>query len=233
MLANAPAPGMLPAYPPGFAAILSPIFVVRPDFPENVLLLKVVSIAAMMALGVRVISTSCHCRKLPRQLALALAVAVVITPAFVFLATSTVMSEGVFTLMLLLTVMLADRSVAAAHPGRDAVLAGALAAATVLVRSAGAPVLVAAMLYFLKVPAVASCRALCHHGASVPCALVVVRADTRAEHGGRGWRTGALSRFSYSQQLRMRWAGEFDHWHDHAARPPGQGEGPGNRCVWA
>jgi hypothetical protein len=40
MLVNAPTPGTLPAYPPGFAAILSPVFILSPRFPENVLLLK-------------------------------------------------------------------------------------------------------------------------------------------------------------------------------------------------
>src|SRR5678810_1146349 len=38
---------IMPVVPPGFPAILSLIFRVGPDFPQNVLLLKAVSIAAM------------------------------------------------------------------------------------------------------------------------------------------------------------------------------------------
>ena len=150
-LVNAPTPGILPPnYPPGFAVILSPVFLLRPGFPENVLLLKAVSVAAMMALGVAsYVYFHLVARAPPQPPALALAMATVVTPAFVFLATSTVMSECVFTLVQLLAVILIDRSVAAAHPKRDTLLAGALAAAAVLIRTAGAPIPVAGVLYFL------------------------------------------------------------------------------------
>jgi hypothetical protein len=207
VLVNAPTPGTLPAYPPGFAAILSPVFILSPTFPENVLLLKAISIAAMMTLGVASHQYFHRDRKLPQPLSLALAVAVVITPAFVFLATSTVMSECVFTLMLLVTVILVDRSVEAAVPGRDTVLAGALAAATVLVRTAGAPLLVAAILYLLK-------RRRWRHAALFAVTVVLclapwwwyarIHAPTVEERMANG---GSQS-FTYSQQLWMRWAGE-------------------------
>ena len=205
-LVNAPTPGILPAYPPGFSAILSLVFRLSPRFPENVLLLKAVSIVAMMTLGVASHRYFRH-RKLPRQLAIALAVAVVITPAFVFLATSTVMSECVFTLMQLLVITLVDRSVAATHPRRDTLLAGALAAATVLIRTAGAAMLVAVMLYLLK------CRRWRH--ASLFAIMVLLclapwwwyartHAPTRQERMAHG---GSQS-FTYSEAFWMRWAGE-------------------------
>ena len=149
-LVNAPTPGILPPnFPPGFAVLLSLVFLLRPGFPENVLLLKAVSIVAMIAMGVVSYFYFVRYRKLSQPLALALAVATVITPAFVFLATSTVMSECVFTLVQLLAIVLVDRSVAAARPRRDTLFAGALAAAAVLIRTAGAPIPVAGMLYFL------------------------------------------------------------------------------------
>ena len=50
-------------------------------------------------------------RQMPRELAACVAIAVTMTPAFVFLATSTVMSECVFTLTQLATVLLIHRSV--------------------------------------------------------------------------------------------------------------------------
>ena len=55
-LVNAPLDGILPGYPPGFPALLSLVFYLRPEFPDNVWLLKSVSIAAM--LGVAMLSYS-------------------------------------------------------------------------------------------------------------------------------------------------------------------------------
>jgi hypothetical protein len=205
-LVNAPTPGILPTYPPGFGAILSLVFLLSPRFPENILPLKAISIVAMMTLGVVCYQYFLR-RKLSQQLALALTVAVVITPAFVFLATSTVMSECVFTLMQLLAIILVDRSVAATQPKRDTLLAGALAAATVLIRTAGVPMVVAAMLYFLK------CR---RWRQAVLFAITVLlglapwlwyarihapTVEERMAHGGS-------QTFTYGQQFWMRWAGE-------------------------
>src|SRR6185295_6132397 len=122
-LANAPTPGILPPnYPPGFPAILSIVFALTAGFPGNVLLLKAVSVIAMLGVGVVSYRYFLHYRKLPQPLALALAVAVFITPAFVFLATSTVMSECVFTLVQLLAIVVLDRSVAGSEPRRDTIL---------------------------------------------------------------------------------------------------------------
>ena len=51
-LVNAPIPGILPTYPPAFPAVLSLIFRLGTSFPSNVLLLKAVSIAAMLGTGI-------------------------------------------------------------------------------------------------------------------------------------------------------------------------------------
>ncbi len=150
-LVNSPIPGILPPNPPGFAAILSLVFRAAPSFPENVLLLKAVSVAAMMGVGACSYWYFAYGRELPRQLAFGLAVAITITPGFVFLATSSVMSECVFTLIMLLAVIFADRSVAKAAVAtrRDTVIAATLSAAAVLIRTAGIPVPVALTLYLL------------------------------------------------------------------------------------
>src|SRR5687767_11574494 len=50
-LVSSPAVAILPLYPPGFPALLSMVFRASPDFPENVPLLKSVSIVAMMGVG--------------------------------------------------------------------------------------------------------------------------------------------------------------------------------------
>ena len=48
-IANSPTPGILPLYPPAFPFLLSLVFRLSPGFPENVWLLKSVSVAAMLA----------------------------------------------------------------------------------------------------------------------------------------------------------------------------------------
>lgn len=50
-LTSSPIPGLLPAYPPGWPALMSLVFLWAPDFPSNVPLLKSLSIAAMLAIG--------------------------------------------------------------------------------------------------------------------------------------------------------------------------------------
>src|SRR5688572_19147561 len=50
-LISSPSVAILPLYPPGFPALLSLMFRASSDFPQNVPLLKSVSIAAMMAWG--------------------------------------------------------------------------------------------------------------------------------------------------------------------------------------
>src|ERR1700736_4587632 len=89
---------ILPLYPPGFPAILSLVFRASPDFPQNVWWLKSVSIVAMMGVGVLTYVYVDTDRHAPRDISACAAVAVAIVPSFVFLATSTVMSECVFTL---------------------------------------------------------------------------------------------------------------------------------------
>lgn len=149
-LVNSPVPGILPFYPPGFAALLSIVFRIAPSFPENVVLLKAVSIVAMMAVGIASYRYFTRDRGLSHQFALALAVAITITPGFVFLATSTLMSECVFTLIVLLAVIFADRSVSEAPSPWSLWCTAMLCAAAVLIRSAGIPVPVAVALYLLS-----------------------------------------------------------------------------------
>ncbi|HEX5068830.1 MAG TPA: glycosyltransferase 87 family protein [Vicinamibacterales bacterium] len=139
---SAPTPEMaaiLPAFPPGFSVVLGFVFALVPAFPANVLALKLVSVAAM--LGVGALSFLYYRdRSLPRSFALAVAIAVVITPAFVFLAASTVMSEPVFTLAELTAIVLIGR--------RRPMPGGVAAAVAALVRSAGLPILAAGAIWY-------------------------------------------------------------------------------------
>ena len=136
-LISAPTPDLaaiLPFSPPGFPLVLALVVAVTPAFPANVLALKIVSMLAMIGVGV-LSAVYYRDRSLPAPFAIALALVVVITPAFVFLATSTVMSEPLFTLAELAAVVLVGR--------RRPVLGGLAAAAAALVRSAGLPILAA------------------------------------------------------------------------------------------
>jgi hypothetical protein len=206
-LVNSPIPGLLPPNPPGFAAILSTAFALWPTFPANVLLLKAISIAAMMTLGVVSYRYFLDQRTVPQLLALALAVAVVITPAFVFLATSTVMSECVFTLVQLLAIVFVNRSATVTQSRRDSLLAGALAAATILIRTAGAPLPVAATMYLLIRRQWR--QALIFAATVLMClapwwAYAWTHAPTmeqRVAHGG-------AHAFTYAHEFWMRWAGQ-------------------------
>jgi hypothetical protein len=206
-LVNSPTPGILPPNPPGFAAILSTVFALWPTFPANVLLLKAISIAAMMTLAIVCYRYFLDQRKVPHQLALALAVAVVITPAFVFLATSTVMSECVFTLVQLLAIVFVDRSATVTRSRRDSLLAGALAAATVLIRTAGAPLPVAATLYLLirrqgrQASIFAATVLLCLAPWWAYSWTHAPTMEQRMAHGG-------AHAFTYGHEFWMRWAGQ-------------------------
>ncbi|MCU1382446.1 MAG: hypothetical protein JWL71_1143 [Acidobacteria bacterium] len=151
-LQNSAATAILPVVPPGFPALLSVVFRFSPAFPQNVFLLKGVSIAAMMGVGLCSYRYLVADRHLPRHLSLCIAVATTLTPALVFLATSTVMAECVFTLGQLVTVMVVEQSVSTGDERRGSrtiLIAGAIAAATTLVRSTGMALVAAVTLYLL------------------------------------------------------------------------------------
>src|SRR5262249_9694546 len=50
-LISSAAAEILPVVPPGFPALLAVVFGISPSFPDNVLLLKALSIASMMGAG--------------------------------------------------------------------------------------------------------------------------------------------------------------------------------------
>jgi hypothetical protein len=138
-LISSAAAEILPLYPPAYPALLSVVFRVSPEFPQNLWLLKSISIAAIGAAAVLTYRYLVDHRQTPRDLALCIAAAVALTPAFVFLATSTLMSEPVFTAVQMLTVLLIERQ-------RD----GSAGALTILTRTAGVAVLAAGMVYLGK-----------------------------------------------------------------------------------
>src|SRR5262245_44123939 len=154
-LVNSPTPGILPLYPPGFPFLLSIFFRISPDFPDNIWLLKSVSIAAMMGAGAMTYRYFIRTRALPASLALLIAVGASICPPLVFLATSTVMSECVFAFILIATIAGAERAALAIKEGnKKAILyviaSAALASYAFLTRSIAVALIGAVFLYYLK-----------------------------------------------------------------------------------
>jgi hypothetical protein len=208
-LVNAPGGELVtPMYPPGFPALLSLVFHAQPSFPDNVWLLKSVSIAAMLGVALLSYVYLHRHRQVPRQVAALAAAAVALTPSFVFLAASTVMSECVFTLAQLAAVVLGHRA-AEASPARASrmTVAGALAgAAAVLIRSAGIAVVAAVFLYLLK--ARLWRRAALFAAVMAVCLapwLMYSRIHAPTPEQQEMHRGSIL--YSYGQQFWMRWAG--------------------------
>jgi len=156
-LINSPTPGITPFYPPGFPALLSIVFRLAPNFPDNVWLLKSVSVAAMIAAGPISFRYFEHHRGLPASVAFPLACATAIYPALVFLATSSVMSECVFASTQLAAIALLEGSVrrggsgaVASSAGWRVAAGGALASFAFLTRAGGLGLLLAGLLYLFK-----------------------------------------------------------------------------------
>ena len=152
-LINSPSAGILPVYPPVFSFLVSLAYRIWPSFPNNVMLLKSVSILAMLVVGWASYRYFIRDREWPQLLSVICALTLTLTPSLVFMATSSMMSECVFTAFQLLA-MLTIESGARAEDGkaelRNAVLGGVLAAIAFLTRSIGLAVIGAGFVYLLK-----------------------------------------------------------------------------------
>jgi hypothetical protein len=206
-LISSPLEPILPLYPPGFPAVLSIAFRISPEYPDNVWLLKGVSIAAMIGVGFLTYHYL-RTRRLSNEVAISAALATILTPAFVFLATSTVMSECVFTLAQVAVILVVHRSAEAndRNAVRWLIVAAVLAAAAVLIRTAAVAVVAATAIWLLKER---RWRRAAIFAATVALCLLpwiihsTVNAPTEAQRAAHG---GAVA-YSYGEQLWMRWAG--------------------------
>lgn len=166
-LVNYPVPPGLPLYPPGLPLVFAAGIRMFGLTTDGFWWLKAVSIAAMLALGWL---TYRHAREVFGSSPLVaglLAAAVVLSPTFVFLATSTLMAECLFTGLQMAAVLLTERAVAADRPRRAGWLmfaASTVAAFAWLTRSAGIALIAAIPLFLvlrkkpkLLVPFVAGC----------------------------------------------------------------------------
>ncbi len=127
-------------FPPVYPFLLSVLYRVSPEFPRNVVLLKALSVASMLLAALFVFHLFSREGRLPRLLAYWLALCTALAPSFVMLATSTLMSECVFTMLQFAALLLAERC--ADRAGKQnaigsAVLAALIASAAYLTRSMG------------------------------------------------------------------------------------------------
>ncbi|MGH9834321.1 MAG: hypothetical protein ACREBD_05945 [Blastocatellia bacterium] len=150
---NSPSPGIVPFYAPGFPALLSIFYRLAPSFPGNIIVFKLVSTAAMLGVGFLAFHYFRRYRELPTYVAFALALTTATYPALAFLATSSVMSEPVFTFTQLAAIVVIERCVRAGQEKSAwlfAALGGALASYAFLTRPAGLGLLVGAVIYLFK-----------------------------------------------------------------------------------
>jgi hypothetical protein len=198
---------VLPSCPPGFPLLLSLVFWFAPEFPQNVWLLKSISIAAMFGVGLLTFVYLHRDRRINADLAALAGLATALTPALVFLATSTVMSECVFTLSQLAAIVMIHRGGARTEPlaRPQVVFAAILVAAAMLIRSAAIGLVIAAMLWWVIERRWRS--AALFSAVLVLCLLpwmLYARANrpTDAERAAHG---GAIA-YTYIDQLSMRWS---------------------------
>jgi hypothetical protein len=155
-LINSLSPNLQPMYPPGYAFLLSLLWRITPDFPSNILWLKALSVVAVLAGGVLTYFYCLRHRRLPEWLSLLIALATVTSPSLVFFATTTLMSECVFLLLQMLTLVVAAEAVKQHHANIAhltalcAALVGLCAAAAFLTRSIGVALILAILIWFLK-----------------------------------------------------------------------------------
>jgi hypothetical protein len=139
LVKSATAP-ILPSFPPGFALMLAPIFAAAPSYPDNLIWLKAVSIAAMIGTGLLTFRYLHGYRSIGAGRAATIAALTTLTPGLVFLATSTVMSECVFTFALIGSAIAIERAALTREPSRARraiVLAALVTTAAWLIRSSG------------------------------------------------------------------------------------------------
>ena len=198
---------ILPAVPPGFPAVLASLWALHPQFPDNAMLLKSVSIVASFGLGALTFAYVAVVLR-ERGLAVAVSIATMLLPSLVFLATSTVMPECLFAAVQMAAIVVLDRAHHDQQPPavRRIVFAAALSAFAILLRAAGAALVVAAIFYLLHQRAwrravlFAAVVGLC----VVPWVLYArANAPTATEQRAHG---GSIA-YNYEQLLSMRQAG--------------------------
>jgi hypothetical protein len=192
---------ILPTVPPGFPLLLAPVVAAVPHFPDYVIWTKLVSIVCVFAAGILCWRDFTRHRGVPPVEATLIVCAAWLTPALVFLATSTVMSESPYLLAQVAAVIAVER-VARAPAGdhRSAIAAGVLTGVAMLIRTSAAALVAAALAYLVirrqwrQASVVAVAIGLTLAPWMVYSAVHAPTNEARAAHGGS-------IAYSYSQLL--------------------------------
>lgn len=209
-LISSAATPILPAFPPGFPMLLAAVFAVVPDYPGNLLWMKMISVLAMVAAAWLTYWYFAGCRTVDRGRSATFAFLTALTPGFVFFATSTVMAECVFTLTLVASAVAIERAARAEDLSRFrqmVVWAALITTAAWLVRSAGFAIVVGGA-WFLTSRRGWRAAALYVTVCALSYAPWAIYAEThrptreqRMEHGGS-------IAFSYGELLQVRSSGD-------------------------
>ena len=148
---NSPSAGIVPIYPPFFPFLLSIVFRIFPDFPDNLLFLKLVSITAMFLSS---FIAFCYYRQrdISNPVSIFLAQLVLVSPGLVFIATSSLMSECVFTLVYIGSIFIIEKAVITTNNKHQLILTllgSILVSATVLTRSIAITLFISVCLYLV------------------------------------------------------------------------------------
>lgn len=103
---NSLSEGVFPTYPPFYPILLSFVWQYSPNFPGNVTALKLVSIIALIGSGVFAYKYLIAIQRIPSNQCLLIVSTLLLSPAYIFLATSTLMSECVCSLFLIVNTYL-------------------------------------------------------------------------------------------------------------------------------
>ena len=151
-LINSPSPGMVPFYPPAFPALLSLVFRLFPSFPANIWILKVPSLISLLLSGVLIYYYLVRIHELNEKIAFGVTLLTLVTPALVFLATSTLMSEVFFMFVQTATIVAVELSLRVTDKRKRWLLviaASCLATVAFLTKSIAVGLLIAVGVYFL------------------------------------------------------------------------------------
>jgi hypothetical protein len=206
LISSAVAP-LVATFPPGFPLLLAPVVGVFPAFPANVPALKAVSVAAMLGVGLSTFVFLARYHQVPRALAAAVAMMAVSVPAFVFLATSTVMAEPVFALGQLCLAIAVERSVRERPGTASDVISGLIAGATLLVRAAGVAGVAAAACYLARKRGLRPALIVSIVAATCYAPWGVYAYVNRATPAQRSAHGGSVTN-SYRELLAMRYSGQ-------------------------
>ena len=141
---------LMPSVPPGFPLLIAPLVAALPRVADQVFAIKLLSIASLLGAGVIVWRDFIRHREVSPADATLIVAASLLTPALVFLATSTVYSECLFMLAQVIAVVATER-ITRGRPQdyRAPVVAALPAAAAMLIRTAAAALIVAAIVHLL------------------------------------------------------------------------------------